>query len=217
MAEYTGTSNSPYGLIPAGFRLPASTRLGAVHLQVADLERSIVYYQRTIGLRVVRQKENEAELGGPDARSVVHLHEKRGVHAAPRRGAFGLFHFAVLLPDRASLGRFVRHLSHHPVQAGMADHLVSEALYLTDPDGLGIEVYADRPAAMWTHEGRELHLVARPGSERRSGSASRVGTDDGRGTSSWATAPALTLRRCDYRPRSRSNAATSGSRPRNRR
>ena len=62
-----------------------------------------------------------------------------------RRGAFGLFHFAILLPNRAALGRFAAHIASLSIRVGMADHLVSESLYLWDPDGLGIEVYADRP------------------------------------------------------------------------
>jgi catechol 2,3-dioxygenase len=73
----------------------------------------------------------------------------------PRRGRLGLYHFAILLPDRSALGRFLRHLGELGERAGMADHLVSEALYLSDPDGLGIEVYADRPRASWQqHDGQ---------------------------------------------------------------
>ncbi|MHB8839038.1 MAG: VOC family protein [Gemmatimonadaceae bacterium] len=77
----------------------------------------------------------------------------------PRGGRQGLFHFALLLPDRASLGRFLTHLAELGVHAGASDHLVSEALYLSDPDGLGIEVYADRPRDSWTHSGRELAMA----------------------------------------------------------
>ena len=80
--------------------------------------------------------------------------------AGAGRGAFGLYHFALLLPDRASLGRFVTHLAALGVGAGAADHLVSEALYLTDPDGLGIEVYADRPETTWRHAQRELAMAS---------------------------------------------------------
>ena len=68
-------------------------------------------------------------------------------------GLLGLYHFAILLPDRQALGRFVTHLAEVGAHAGSADHLVSEALYLSDPDGLGIEVYADRPRASWTTSG----------------------------------------------------------------
>jgi catechol 2,3-dioxygenase len=77
----------------------------------------------------------------------------------PHHGRLGLYHFAILLPDRAALGAFVAHLAAIGVRAGMSDHLVSEAIYLTDPDGLGIEVYADRPRDQWHHEGRQLVMA----------------------------------------------------------
>jgi catechol 2,3-dioxygenase len=96
-----------------------------------------------------------------DDRPLVTLQTRPGV-ARARRGAFGLFHFAILLPDRSALGRFAAHLSSLGVRAGMADHLVSEALYLSDPDGLGIEVYADRPRASWQRRGRELAMTTDP-------------------------------------------------------
>jgi catechol 2,3-dioxygenase len=92
----------------------------------------------------------------------VELVEKPGAAAAPRRGRLGLFHFAILLPERAALGRFLRHLSDINARAGAADHLVSEALYLQDPDNLGIEVYADRPREAWRRLGRELLMATDP-------------------------------------------------------
>ncbi|MBZ0144632.1 MAG: VOC family protein, partial [Rhodocyclaceae bacterium] len=73
-----------------------------------------------------------------------------------------LFHFAILLPDRPALGRFVRHLADLGVGAGAGDHLVSEAFYLSDPDGLGVEVYADRPREVWRRTGRELMMATDP-------------------------------------------------------
>jgi catechol 2,3-dioxygenase len=91
----------------------------------------------------------------------VTLSTRSGVRRA-RRGAFGLYHFAILLPERAALGRFAAHVAALGVRVGMADHLVSEALYLTDPDGLGIEVYADRPQSAWQHNGRELAMTTDP-------------------------------------------------------
>jgi catechol 2,3-dioxygenase len=91
----------------------------------------------------------------------VTLFTRRGVTRA-HRGAFGLFHFAILLPDRAALGRFASHLASLDQRVGMADHLVSEALYLWDPDGLGIEVYADRPRHTWRHQDRELAMTTDP-------------------------------------------------------
>ncbi len=152
-----------YGIPPAGHRLPAATRVGGVRLQVSDLARSIDYYGRVLGLTVVDVDNTSAALaptGGGAA--LVRLQASAGVLPAPRRGAFGLYHFAILLPDRASLGRFVTHLAAIGQPAGAADHLVSEALYLHDPDGLGIEVYADRPRDMWRHDRRELAMASEP-------------------------------------------------------
>ncbi len=153
----------PYGIAAPGFRLPDATRLGAVHLQIDDLQRSLDYYRDVLGLHVLERAVESAGLGahGSD-RPLVRLHAKAGVKPVPRRGAFGLYHFAILLPHRAALGQFAEHLSQTGVRVGMADHLVSEALYLTDPDGLGIEVYADRPRNAWQHRDRELAMTTAP-------------------------------------------------------
>jgi len=132
-------------------------------LQVADLGRSLDFYQPVIGLRVLEREGAWVRLGAHgDDRPLVELHERPGATPAPRRGRLGLFHFAILLPDRSSLGRFLVHLAESAVAAGMSDHLVSEAIYLTDPDGLGIEVYADRPRALWTHSHGELAMTTMP-------------------------------------------------------
>jgi catechol 2,3-dioxygenase len=102
-------------------------------------------------------------LGAPgSSRPLVSLHARAGIRPAPRAGAYGLYHFAILLPDRAALGRFATHLAASGVRTGMADHLVSEALYLADPDGLGIEVYADRPSTAWRRNGAELAMTTDP-------------------------------------------------------
>ena len=152
-----------YGEAPNGLRLPDATRLGPVRLQVSDLERSLAYYEQVLGLRPVGQTDDGALLAahGDDA-PLVELREQRGARPAGRRGQLGLYHFAILLPDRASLGRFVRHVAESGVRAGAGDHLVSEAFYLTDPDGLGIEVYADRPRSTWRRVGRELMMATDP-------------------------------------------------------
>ena len=152
-----------YGEAPRDFRLPEKTRLGAVRLQVGDLARSLAYYETTLGLRVLgRDGESAALAAQGDDRELVSLHERRGARAAGKRGQLGLFHFAILLPDRPSLGAFVRHLGEIGAAAGAGDHLVSEAFYLTDPDGLGIEVYADRPRESWRRVGRELMMATDP-------------------------------------------------------
>ena len=149
-----------YGVAPPGYRLPDATRLGAVRLQVADLERSLDYYQRVLGLRLLDHEAGQAALGAEgEEQPLVVLHERPGVRPVPRSGLLGLYHFAILLPDRQALGRFVAHLGTLGEHAGSADHAVSEALYLTDPDGLGIEVYADRPRSQWQHHNRELYMT----------------------------------------------------------
>lgn len=132
-----------YGEAPSGYRLPEGTRLGRVRLQIADLARSLAYYEGTLGLRVLRRDGSSALLGPQGADTpLVELHERAGVRAVPRRSRTGLFHFAILLPDRPSLGRLVRHLGEIGERVGSADHLVSESLYLQDPDNFGIEVFA---------------------------------------------------------------------------
>ncbi len=152
-----------YGVAPAGYRLPDETRLGPVKLQVADLARSVAYYESVIGLQTISRGSGNARLGAQgDDGMLVGLTEKPGVNAVPRRGLLGLYHFAILVPDRASLGRFLRHAVSLGVHVGMADHLVSEALYLTDPDGLGIEVYVDRPRESWKRIDRQLAMASDP-------------------------------------------------------
>lgn len=151
-----------YGEPPKAYRLPNATRLGAVRLQVSDLARSLVFYEQTLGLRLVARNDSRATLAARgDAMPIVELEERRGVRPAGR-GLLGLYHFAILLPDRPSLGRFVRHLADIRADAGGSDHLVSEAFYLTDPDGLGIEIYADRPRDTWQRIGRELMIATDP-------------------------------------------------------
>lgn len=175
-----------YGIPPDGFRLPEATRVGRVRLQVADLARSLAYYERVLGFRVLHRAAGEATLGahGDDA-PLVELHERAGAAPVPHRGRLGLYHFAILLPHRAALGRFVAHLAELGERAGAADHLVSEALYLHDPDGLGIEVYADRPRATWERQGRELVMDTRP--------LDVAGLAHSGGGESWAGMPAGTV------------------------
>jgi catechol 2,3-dioxygenase len=156
-------TNPGYGIRPPGHRLPDATRVGAVRLDVSDLERSLQFYQSILGLRVLRRDASSAALGPmEDETPLVRLHERRGARHVPRGGRLGLFHFAILLPDRAALGRLVVHLAEERVHIGASDHLVSEALYLSDPDGLGIEVYADRPRESWRSVDRELAMSTLP-------------------------------------------------------
>lgn len=150
------------GVPPPAFRLPTAAHVGGVRLQVSDVQRSLEYYERVLGLRANTDTPDRPTLGpiGTD-RPLVTLQTRSGVTRG-RRGAIGLYHFAILLPDRAALGRFAAHVSALGLSVGMADHLVSEALYLSDPDGLGIEVYADRPRHAWQLHGRELAMTTDP-------------------------------------------------------
>lgn len=150
------------GIKPRNYRLPEQTRLGRVRLQVADLDRSLAFYEKELGLRVIARTPDSATLGphGED-RVIVELRPYASARPVPQRGLLGLYHFAILLPDRASLGRFVAHLARIGAHAGMSDHAVSEAVYLTDPDGLGIEVYADRPRDSWRYDERQIFMTTK--------------------------------------------------------
>ena len=121
--------------------------MGAVELTVADLARSLDYYERAIGLRTLERGADRASLG-TGGRELLVLVEEPG--AQPSFGHTGLFHFALLLPDRVSLARWLAHAARDRVRlTGASDHWVSEALYLRDPDAHGIEIYADRPRELW--------------------------------------------------------------------
>jgi catechol 2,3-dioxygenase len=154
---------TPYGIAPKGYRLPSATHIGRVTLQVADLARSLAYYERVLGFRVLERTPGKALLGTQSGdQPLIELRERPGATPMPRRGRLGLYHYAILLPNRAHLGRLLRHLAEQGERAGMSDHLVSEALYLSDPDGLGIEVYADRPRETWPQSGQELAMAVDP-------------------------------------------------------
>jgi len=149
-------------IMPTKYRLPDATRLGAVRLAVMDLERSLGYYREVLGFALVDRSEDAAALGAAGGGALVELRARAGTEPAPLRPRLGLYHFAVLLPSRVALGRFLAHLTSHGVRAGASDHLVSEALYLRDPDGHGIEVYADRPRAGWRYRRGEIVMETLP-------------------------------------------------------
>lgn len=127
------------------------TTVGAVHLTVRDLERSLPFYRESIGLTLLGSDGDRTVLGveGPNGRcELVVLYENRD--APPGRGYSGLYHFALLLPERRDLARWLAHAARERVpMTGFADHFVSEAVYLEDPDGHGIEIYRDRPRRSW--------------------------------------------------------------------
>src|SRR3972149_5625368 len=127
--------------------LPPALTLGCVHLTVNDLDRSLAFYQNGLGFNVHRREGGTAYLGAGGA-DLLALTEQRGARHYSRRP--GLYHFAVLVPSRLELAHSLKRIAETetPVQ-GFADHLVSEAIYLSDPDGNGIEIYRDRPRPDW--------------------------------------------------------------------
>ena len=156
-------TTAEYGLRPKGYRLPDESHLGAVRLQVSDLERSVQWYQTVLGVEAHDRTAKSVSLVVKGERhALIELSEKKGIRPVPRSGLLGLYHYAILLPDRLALGRFIGHLAKLGMHAGMSDHFVSEAVYINDPDGLGIEVYADRPRSQWKVEDRQLSMSTLP-------------------------------------------------------
>jgi len=134
----------------AAAAISPATTLGAVHLTVSDLRASLDYYRAAIGLEVLETSNGVARVGTGE-RELLVLVEERG--ARPAHGHTGLYHFALLVPKRVDLARWLAHAARERVAlTGLSDHFVSEAIYLNDPDGHGIEIYCDRPREIW--EGR---------------------------------------------------------------
>jgi catechol 2,3-dioxygenase len=137
-----------------------ATSIGAVHLTISDLDRSARFYQARLGFTVHRHEDRTVWLGagGPDLLILGQC------ETAPRvRGTTGLYHFAVLVPSRVELAWSLRRLIEtDTLMQGFADHGVSEALYLADPDGNGIEIYRDRPRAEWPSAGGRVQMGADP-------------------------------------------------------
>ncbi|MBM3678141.1 MAG: VOC family protein [Actinobacteria bacterium] len=138
--------------------IDARTTVGPVELGVADLVRARAFYTNAIGLAPLEDEGAAVTLGIGD-RTLVRLVELPGARPAPH--ATGLFHLALLVPDRPSLARWLAHAAREQVPLqGMSDHVVSEAAYLADPDGHGIEICCDRPRATW--EGRVMRMTTLP-------------------------------------------------------
>ena len=132
--------------------LHPETRIGHVHLKVADLDRAIAFYRDVLGFDVTQHYGRSAAFlsaGGYHHHIGLNVWESRG-GTPPPPGHTGLYHVAILYPSRVELARALRRLVEHRVPlAGASDHGVSEALYLNDPDGNGLELYVDRPPEQW--------------------------------------------------------------------
>jgi len=136
------------------------TTIGTVHLTIADLDRSVQFYERHLGFQCHRRTEKTASLGAGSAELLV----LSQCESAPRmRRATGLYHFAILVPSRVELARSLRRLVEAgTLLQGFADHGVSESVYLTDPDGNGIEIYQDRLRSEWPFVAGRLQMRVDP-------------------------------------------------------
>ncbi|SOC16690.1 catechol 2,3-dioxygenase [Ureibacillus xyleni] len=145
--------------MPTHFHKKPNMYVSHVQMKVSNLERSIEYYKDIIGFDVLEKNEKTAVLTFDGATSILSLEQVE--NAQPLAGGqTGLYHFAILLPTRKDLGNFIQHIAQKNVRIGAGDHHVSEALYLYDPDGNGIEVYIDRPESEWIWYGDStVHMV----------------------------------------------------------
>ena len=170
----------------AGGAIAPATRMGTVRLMVSDLGRSRAFYEETLGLPATELENGDLAFGVGSGRPLVEL---RGDGSAPPldRRATGLFHLAVLLPSRLDLAHALARLAETrwPLD-GASDHLVSEALYLSDPDGNGIEIYRDRPREQWRRVEGQLQMATLPLDLRS------VADELGAGTGRQVQAPAGT-------------------------
>ena len=144
-------------------RIDAGVRIGHVHLKVADLDRALGFYSGVLGFSVMQRFGNQAAFisaGGYHHHIGLNTWESLG-GSRPPPGSTGLYHTAILYPTRAALGEALRRLIAAGIKlTGASDHGVSQALYLDDPDGNGVELYWDRPAAEWpTNNDGELAMV----------------------------------------------------------
>lgn len=136
--------------------------IGWVRLAVADVKRSLRFYNGLMGMNVFAESAGRAVLGSSEGEPIVILEEEKGVKPSSP-GTRGLYHYALLLPSRRDLARMFARLAHGWGFDGFADHLVSEAVYLRDPDGHGIEVYADRAVERWRRTDRgEIQMATLP-------------------------------------------------------
>ncbi|PLR69044.1 VOC family protein [Bacillus sp. UMB0893] len=137
------------------------TFVGQVSIKVQDLKRALAFYQEVIGFQILNQTERSANLTADGKKALLSLEQPENV-VPKQRNTTGLYHFALLLPKRSDLGRVLQHLINISYPIGASDHYVSEALYLNDPDGNGIEIYADRKASEWTWQNGQVSMATEP-------------------------------------------------------
>lgn len=140
--------------------LPDTTHIDSVHLRVINLDRALTFYRDILGFTVVERDGATVTLAAsPDEPPIITLTEHPDAQRKPQR-SIGLYHVAILMPDRAALARILRRLlvQRYPL-GGASDHGVSEALYLSDPDGNGLEIYRDRPRTDWKMDGDQVAMV----------------------------------------------------------
>lgn len=146
----------------SAYRAPDSIEIGAVGLVVRDLDNALDFYHGLLGMNLLDEQDDLAALGFEKTRPLLILKgDPRAIDPPPR--AAGLYHFALLTPDRVDLAYALRSLleADYPMQ-GSADHFVSEAIYLADPEGNGIEIYADRPRDRWVWDGQQIRMGTVP-------------------------------------------------------
>ena len=160
---HTAVVSSPAVRPPPGSptlnaQLPDDTTLGPIRLRVSDVGRTGAWMRRILGLHALPEAADCSVFGTAAGVPWVELKEVPGAHSVPEHGLIGLYHYAILQPTRADLGRFLLHLREQEEPFGSSDHLFSEAIYLTDPDGITVEVYADRPRDTWAY--RDGQVIA---------------------------------------------------------
>jgi catechol 2,3-dioxygenase len=147
---------------PASALLPAGTAVGSATLRVAEAERSLGLYHDILGLSVIERSKQRIALGGAGGKPFLILEISPGAPPRPLEGFTGLYHVAILVPDRATLGGALARILDARLRLGSADHKVSEALYIYDPDGNGLELYRDRPSEQWDWRNGRLRMGTDP-------------------------------------------------------
>lgn len=142
------------------YRIHPEAHMGRVQLKVSQLERSITFYTEIIGLELLSRSEGRAEFGVEGSGVLLGIEEVANARILRPQSVTGLYHFAILLPSREALGTTLLHLAHTGMEIGQGDHLVSEAFYMNDPDGNGIEIYADRPRSQWQKDAKGEYVMA---------------------------------------------------------